>query len=100
VVLNDAQHSVSNSGTLEIIPAVDSATLSAGSPPAADLTVSGARLNGRDIRILLDGVEYVAPPNGNPAQLSFTFARPLPPGSHALSVAIDGHASHTVALEA
>jgi hypothetical protein len=57
-------------------------------------------LNGSDIRILVDDVEYAAPPNSNASQLSFTFARPLATGSHALSVNIDGHASHTIDLEA
>ncbi|HVN06231.1 MAG TPA: Pvc16 family protein [Bryobacteraceae bacterium] len=100
MVLNDAQHSVTNSRTLEIIPRIDTAVLTPGSPPAANLAIGGARLNGSDIRIVVDDVEHVAAPNSNAASLNYTFARPLAPGSHTLSVSIDGQASHTLDLEA
>ena len=101
VVLNDVAASASNSRTLEIIPRIDTVSLSVTSPPAVHiLTVNGARLNGSDIRILLDDVTYQAGPNGSPAQIVYTFGRLLDPGPHALSVNIDGHASHTVDLEA
>lgn len=100
IVLSDAAKSVSNSQTLEIVPFVNTATLTAGSPPAATLTVTGARLNGTDIRIVIDGETYQAAPNSNAAILTYQFAQPLSPGSHSLSVAVDGHTSHTVDLEA
>jgi hypothetical protein len=101
VVLSDGPSSASNSRTLEIIPRIDTASVSVSSPPAVHiLTVNGARLNGADTRVVVDNVTYQVGPNGNPAQLVFTFGRLLSPGPHALSVNIDGHASHTVDLEA
>jgi hypothetical protein len=101
VVLSDAVSSASNSRTLEIIPRIDSTALTVSSPPAVHiLTINGARLNGTDIRLIVDGVTYQAPPNANAAQLVFGFGRLLSPGSHALSVGIDGHMSHGVDLEA
>jgi hypothetical protein len=101
VVLNDSAASASNSRTLEIIPRIDTTSLSVSSPPAVHiLTLNGARLNGGDVRVLVDGVTYQVGPNGNPAQLVYTFGRLLSPGPHALSVNIDGHSSHTVILGA
>jgi Pvc16 N-terminal domain/IPT/TIG domain len=101
IVLSDSAQSASSSRTLEVAPRIDSATLALSSPPAAEtLTVNGARLSGSDIRILLDGVTYQGPPNANATKLVFAFNRAISPGSHALSVSIDGHMSHTVDLEA
>jgi hypothetical protein len=101
VVLNDLAASASNSRTLEIIPRIDTTSLGVSSPPAVHmLTVNGARLAGADVRVLLDSVTYQTGPNANPAQLVYTFGRLLSPGPHAVSVNVDGHASHTVNLEA
>jgi hypothetical protein len=101
VVLSDLAVSASNSRTLEIIPRIDTALLSVSSPPAVHiLTVNGARLDGADVRLLVDGVTYQAGPNANPAQLVYTFRRLLSPGPHELSFNTDGHTSHTVELEA
>jgi hypothetical protein len=102
VVLGDPAQSASNSRTFEVIPRIDSAILTPGSPPgpSAILTVNGARLDGNDIRLIVDGIVFQAPPNGNSVQLVYTFNRIISPGSHALAVSIDGHMSHTVDLEA
>jgi Pvc16 N-terminal domain len=101
VVLGDASRSVSNSRTLEVIPRIDSVLLTPSSPPGSQaLTVSGARLDGSDIRLAVDGITYRAAPNADPAQLVYAFGRMLDPGSHRLSVSIDGHLSHGVNLEA
>ena len=100
VVLNDPSASASNSRTLEVTPRIDTTSLGMSSPPVHILTVNGARLNGDDVRVLVDNVTYQTGPNGNPAQLVYTFGRLLSPGPHALSVNVDGHASHTVDLEA
>lgn len=102
IVLGDPAQSASNSRTLEVIPRIDSAILTPGSPPgsSAVLTVNGVRLDGNDIRVLVDGVIFQAPPNGNGAQLVYTFNRIIRPGTHALAVSVDGHMSHTVDLEA
>jgi hypothetical protein len=102
VVLSDPAQSASNSRSLEIIPRIDSTSLAVASPPgsASNLTVNGARLSGTDVRLLLDAVSFLAPPNSNATQLIFTFNRVLSPGSHTLSLSIDGHTSHAVDLEA
>ena len=102
VVLGDLAHSASNSRNFEVVPRIDSAILTSGSPPGspAILTVNGARLDGSDIRVLVDGIVFQAPPNGNSTQLIYTLNRPLRPGIHTLAVSIDGHMSHTVDLDA
>jgi hypothetical protein len=102
IVLADAVQSASNSRTFEVIPRIDAAMLAPGSPPGPSviLTVNGARLDGSDIRLLLDGVTFQTPPNGNGAQLVYTFNRIVSPGAHALAVTVDGHMSHTLELDA
>jgi hypothetical protein len=101
IVLGDAAQSVSNSRSLEVLPRVGTALLSVGSPPSSStiLTVNGDRLSGTDIRVLLDGVSFQAPPNNNAAQLVYVFNRIITAGSHTLAVMIDGHMSHTVDLD-
>jgi hypothetical protein len=102
VILGNLAQSASNSRTFEVIPRIDSAILTPGSPPGSSmiLAVNGARLDGNDIRLLLDGVIFQAPPNANGAQLVYTFNRIISPGSHALAVSVDSHMSHTLDLEA
>ncbi len=101
LVLDDGAHSASNSRSFEVIPRIDSATLTPGSPPVSTvLTVNGGRLDGSDIRLLVDKVTHQAPPNANPTQLVFTFNRMFSPGRHTLAVSIDGHTSHTTDLQA
>jgi len=102
IVLADPAESASNSRTFEVIPRVDFAILTLSSPPGSSviLTLNVARFDGNDVRVLLDGVAFQAPPNGNGAQLVYTFNRIISPGLHALAVAVDGHMSHTVELEA
>ena len=101
IVLNDGVQSASNSRSFEVIPRIDSTMLTPGSPPvSATLTVNGARLDGTDIRLLVDRVAYQAPPNANPAQLIFTFNRIFSTGRHMLAVSVDGHMSHNVDLQA
>jgi hypothetical protein len=100
VVLADPSRGVSNSRLLEVIPRIDTAVLAPSSPPGAQsLTITGARLDGTDIRLMLDGTIYQAPANPRPSQLTYTFVR-LDPGTHQIGVAIDGHSSHRVVLEA
>ncbi|HEY0784526.1 MAG TPA: DUF4255 domain-containing protein [Acidobacteriaceae bacterium] len=100
VVLGDTAQSVSNAQTLEILPRIDTATLAANAPGGATLTLDGARLNGTDIRILMDGQTHQLAPNTDPAQLVCNLSLPLLPGSHTLSATIDGHTSHSMDLEA
>ena len=102
VVLSDAVSSASNPRSLEVIPRLDSALHSPSSarPRGHTLTAAGARLDGNDIRLQVDDAVYQAPPNVDPGQLIYTFGLLLPPGSHTLSVSIDGHASHSIDMEA
>jgi hypothetical protein len=102
VVLGDSAQSASNSRTIEVIPRIDTAILTPGSPPGPStlLTVNGARLDGNDIRLLVDGTVFQAPPNPNPAHLTHTFNRVFSSGGHTLAVSIDGHPSHIVDLVA
>ncbi len=91
----------SNSRTLEVIPRVDSPILvSAATAPTGEpvsrLTLNGARLNGTDIRLLIDGVTYVAAANASPSQIVYTMGRVLSAGKHQVAARVDGHTSHTI----
>jgi hypothetical protein len=103
IVLNDPPSSVSNLRTLEVMPRLDGliglAVVTDAGNPVHLLTLNGARLNGSDVRLLLDGVTYQTGPNANPAQLVKTLGRLLSAGSHSVAVNVNGQASRSVALE-
>jgi hypothetical protein len=92
----------SNARTLEVIPRVDTpigvAQVIVSSVQVHRLTIAGARLTATDARVILDGVTYVAGPNGSANQLIYTLGRLLEPGSHAVAVRIDGRTSRTVTV--
>jgi len=102
IALNDPTSSVTNARTLEVIPllsgialAVVTATNSAGATiNVHQLTLTGARLDGADVRVVIDGVNYQAGKNTNAAQLAYTLGRLLDPGGHTVAVNVDGHLSH------
>jgi len=101
LVVDPARANVSNARTLEVIPRVDSPIVvsSATSPDGqhlSRLTLNGARLNGTDIRLSIDGVTFTAAANVNPVQIVYTMGRVLNSGRHQVSVRVDGHASHTI----
>jgi hypothetical protein len=100
VVLGDADHSLSNPRTLQVLPRVDAGPAvsveAGGQKHRLDLT--GARLGGSEIRVVLDGVAYEAPANANPAALSFLFNRLLDTGRHTVAVEVDGQRSRAVAF--
>jgi hypothetical protein len=114
IVLSDPAASASNSRTLEVIPEIVSVTAQAvptfsGLPFLGlvhQITVNGARLNGTDVRVLIDKVSYAsgAPtqphPNANAdsTQLVFTLGRLLTSGSHTVAVNVDGSTSHVINL--
>jgi hypothetical protein len=114
VVLNDPNASVSNSRTLEVIPEIDSVTAlpvpAPGGTPSGNtvhqISVNGARLNGADVRLLIDGTSYASGDptqpnpnaNANATQLTRTLGRLLASGSHTVAVNVDGSISHIVDL--
>lgn len=100
IVLNDAARSASNVRPLEVIPLLTApvgvAQVNVNLKDVHRLTLNGARLNGQDIRVILDGVAHQAAANGNAAQLLFTAGRLLDAGAHTVEVQINGHRSHAV----
>jgi hypothetical protein len=114
LVLSDPNASASNSRTLEVIPEIDSvAALPVPAPSGVpsgnsvhQITVNGARLNGADVRLLIDGVMYASGDptqpnpnaNANPTQLIRTLGRLLTSGTHAVAVNVDGSMSHIIDL--
>jgi hypothetical protein len=65
-------------------------------PGQRRLTVRGLRLDGHDVRLRLDGAEYLLGEHTDAQAVSRQFARPLPPGGHVVEVVIDGIRSDTV----
>ena len=100
LVLSDGASSASNTRPLEVIPLIATpvgvTTVTAGLKLVHRLTINGARLNGSDVRVLIDGFPYLAGQNTNAAVLVLTLGRQLDPGRHTVAVQIDGHTSHTV----
>ncbi len=108
IVLPDT--SASNSRSLEVLPLISSpiglAVVTVAGNSVHQLILNGARLNGTNIRVVIDGVDYqVAPdPNNpglgsNPTQLVYTLGRELSAGPHSVAINVDGHLSRNVALE-
>ena len=102
VVLGGPDNSVSNAHTLQVIPLITSpiglATVTVTGKQVHQLTINGARLNGADVRVLVDGIAYQAGTNANAAQVVFALGRLLDSGSHTVAVVVDGSQSHDVAL--
>jgi hypothetical protein len=98
-----ADDSASNARPLEVLPRVDPpvqvTVVSVSGSNVHRLTVNGARLNGSDVRLVLDGVSHGVGVNGNANQLVLTLGRLLTTGTHRVSVLVNGQASHTVDLE-
>jgi Pvc16 N-terminal domain len=99
VALADAAASLSNPRTLQVVPLVAAAAVSVeagGQRHRLDLT--GARLDGAAIDVVVDGVTYQVPVNTDPTALSTTFGRLLAPGPHSVQVQVDGLRSRAVAF--
>ena len=58
------------------------------------LDLTGSRLNGAQITLIVDGIPYQAAANASFAALSFTFQRLLTSGNHKVAVDVDGSRSH------
>ncbi len=92
-----------NGRPLSVIPLLATAAATVIHPGAVDvhrLDLSGARLNGTSVHVVVDGVDYAAPANASATALSYTFARKLDPGPHAVQVTVDGAASHEIGFSA
>jgi hypothetical protein len=100
IVLADS--SASNARTLEVIPLVNSpigvATVTVSGASVHQLTLQGARLNGNDVRLTLDGVSYLVGVNTTAGQVQYTLGRLLEAGTHSIAVSVDGSMSRSVAF--
>lgn len=103
LVLGDGPSSVTNSRTLEVIPRLDSpigvSTTVVETRNVHRLTIDGARLNGSDVRAILDGATHQAGSNANAAQFVLTLGRLLNAGTHRIALNIDGQVSRTISFE-
>ncbi|HEY1992866.1 MAG TPA: IPT/TIG domain-containing protein, partial [Edaphobacter sp.] len=100
LVLGDAASSATNSRTLQVIPLVAApvgvATVVVAGNNVHRLTIDGQRLNGADVRLTIDDIVYQTGANANAAQLVFTLGKLLDPGTHSISVNVDGQSSRTL----
>jgi len=100
LVLADGASSATNSRTLQVIPLVSTpvavAVVVVNAQNVHRLTINGKRLDGADVRIAIDNLEYQTGTNANANQLVYTLGKLLDAGSHTLSVNVDGQASRTV----
>lgn len=103
LVLGDAASSATNSRTLEVIPRLDSpvgvSTTVVDGDNVHVLTINGARLNGSDVRAVLDGATYARGANANAAQFVLTLGRLLNAGTHRISLNVNGQVSRTITFE-
>jgi hypothetical protein len=99
-----ADNSVTNARTLQVIPLITSpiglAVVTVAGKQVHQLTINGQRLDGANIRVLIDGIGYDAAANAAPAKLTFTLGRQLDSGAHTVAVVVDGSQSHDIALGA
>jgi hypothetical protein len=102
VVLAGPGNNASNARTLEVIPLIQSVTaavVTVSGKQVHRLTMNGARLNGSDLRVLIDNDSYQAGTNAAPTQVLFTLNRLLDAGPHNVAVVVDGSRSHDFILE-
>src|SRR5215216_494589 len=103
LVLGDGPSSVTNSRTLEVIPRLDTpvavASVVVEGRNVHRLTIDGARLNGADVRAILDGSTHQTGANANAAQYVLTLGRLLNAGTHRIALNIDGQLSRTITFE-
>ena len=102
LVLSDAASSATNARAFQVIPLVALpvvvAVQAVGGRNVHRLTINGARLNGADLRLTIDGDVFQAGANASPVQIVFTLGRLLDPGAHTLLVTVDGQASRSLAF--
>jgi len=101
IVLGGPDNDTSNARTLEVIPLITSviaAVVNVAGNQVHRLTINGARLNGSDVRLLIDGASYQVGANANATQVVFALGRLLDAGSHSVAVLVNGSRSHDIAL--
>ncbi len=102
VVMSDAGTSASNARELVVLPLVQGIAAAVVPGPIAgsvhELTISGARLAGSDVRIVIDDAMHAVGSNGTAAQLVHALGRQLLAGPHDVSVVVDGVRSRSVEL--
>ena len=89
---------LSNLRRLEVVPRVDAGGGTGYDPVTRVLTLAGARLDGADVRVVLDGQEYGLGPQATGTEVTRTFGAPLAPGAHTVAVVVDGRSSRTRTL--
>jgi hypothetical protein len=107
LVLNDAASSASNARTLIILPLISNVTVAlvpASSLPVLgedvhELTLTGTRLDGADVRLIIDGVVHqVGGAQPAAASLVYRLGRQLSHGVHTVAANVDGFTSRSVEL--
>jgi hypothetical protein len=97
---------ISNARSVEVIPQLNGISgYPANSNSGYDsstgiLTLVGARLDGADVRIVVDGQEFAIGANTSATQLTQTFVRRLAPGAHTVGVTVDAHNSREIVISA
>lgn len=81
---------LSNARTLVVLPRIDAAPTVTDVAGKHRISLTGARLAGTEIAVIVDGVSYAAAANANAAALTFTFGRLLPSVDHTVAVVVDG----------
>lgn len=93
-----ANGDLSNTRTLVVLPRIDAAPTVTDAAGKHRISLTGARLDGTEITLIVDAVRYTATKSTNPAGLIFTFGRLLPSGDHTIAVVIDGIRSRAMAF--
>ena len=103
LVLGDAPNSATNSRTLEVIPRLDTpvgvSVVVVNGDNVHRLTIDGARLNGSDVRAIVDGATYQTGANANAVQFVLTLGRLLNAGTHRIALNVNGQLSRTITFE-
>jgi hypothetical protein len=91
-----ADGNLSNARTLVVLPRVDAAPAVTVHAGKHRISLTGARLHGAEITLIVDAVSYATRANINPAGLTFTFGRLLHTGDHTVAIVVDGVRSRAV----
>ncbi len=101
--LRRADNSLTNQRQVEVLPRLNASsgygTASSGYVSATGvLTLNGARLDGNNVVLVVDGIDRVLGKITNGAQIKYTFRVPLSPGSHVIALNVDGHLARPIPL--
>ncbi|MDF2757671.1 MAG: hypothetical protein K0S99_303 [Thermomicrobiales bacterium] len=96
--------SLSNPRPLEILPRLNAPPtvkkVTVAGKQVHRLQLTGARLSGGDVRLIIDDVPYAfkATDSVSATALTMTLGRVLDPGTHRLAVTVDGHLGRAIDL--